>query len=80
LSEDCGSVATLRLVLPQTRERSDEMLTPGQVAKLLGISSHTVHEEIRAGRLGCYRFGVRCIRVSTDQLNGYLQSRKSNIS
>jgi excisionase family DNA binding protein len=75
MSEDVA-ITTLRLVMPSIKEPLDVMLSVGEVAKRLGISSHTVHEEIRNGRLGSYRFGTRTIRVSFAQLTSYLTSRE----
>ena len=71
--------AALRLASEKHAEADDAepMLTPSQAAKRLNISPHTVHEEIKAGRLHAYRFGTRCIRIKAADLAAYVHAQKT---
>lgn len=74
---DENGSATLSEVPALVSERQDPrregaMLTCAQVAVALAVSSRFVYEEIAAGQLHAYRFGVRAIRVAKEDLAAYV--------
>jgi len=51
------------------------LLSPKQVAEILGISVKTVHKLVRDGRLGCVQVTARDRRFTEEQLRQYLEER-----
>lgn len=54
------------------------MLSVKEVSKRLGLSRTLVYREIRQGRLVHHCFGQRAIRVSVDDLDAYIKSRRDD--
>jgi excisionase family DNA binding protein len=54
------------------------MFTVAEVAEKLKVSAGMVYREINRRRLSCYRIGG-AIRVSTEQLQAYLQLAENQI-
>lgn len=59
--------------------KTDQLLTVGEVAERLGVSSKTVRRELSQGALDSVRVGpsARLIRVSEKALAVYLASRNA---
>jgi excisionase family DNA binding protein len=55
------------------------MLSPRQVKERLCVSLSTVYNLVETGQLECHRIGAGrgCIRVSEEQLKGYLERTRT---
>lgn len=54
----------------------DTLLTIKQVAEILQVHEQTVRDYVREGVLPCIRLGRKAIRVSHDDLDSFLDSRR----
>ncbi len=66
-------VTTVRFV---NGEPEREYLSPGGVAKYLGVTRRTVYTWIKEGRLQATRTGPKLWAVSMNQLDKFLQPKK----
>lgn len=48
------------------------LLTIGQVAERLNVSTRTVRAWIASGRLDVFRLGARCVRIDEQALNRFI--------
>lgn len=51
------------------------LLSPKDVAEILGISVKTVHKLVRDGKLGCVQVNDRDRRFTEDQVREYVEER-----
>jgi excisionase family DNA binding protein len=54
----------------------DKLLTIKQVSEILQVHEQTVRDYIREGVLPCIRLGRKAIRVSHEDLDSFLNSRR----
>ena len=66
----------------ETRKENDNekigiarLLSPKDVAEILGISVKTVHKLVRDGKLGCVQVNDRDRRFTEDQVREYVEER-----
>lgn len=51
------------------------LFTPVQAAKIMGVSRSQIYVLMNAGKLGSVNIG-RCRRITTDQMNEFIDSLK----
>ncbi len=51
------------------------LLSPKDVAEILGISVKTVHKLVRDGKLGCVQVTSKERRFTEEQVEGYIRSK-----
>jgi excisionase family DNA binding protein len=56
-----------------------KLLTPANVADILGISVKTVNKLVREGKLGCVQVTAKERRLSEEQIREYIESRSSKV-
>jgi excisionase family DNA binding protein len=60
-------------------DNDTQLLTPKQVAEILGIHQKTVHLWLRSGRLNGIKISYRAWRIPRSALNSFIESN-SNLS
>jgi excisionase family DNA binding protein len=59
---------------PQTEERTEYLMTPGEVARFLGLGRTRTYELLSAGIIPCVRIG-RLRRVRRTDVDRFVESR-----
>jgi len=54
-----------------------KLLTPKQVAKILGVSDYTIWRYIKAGKLKAIKLTARNFRISEKDLRDFIKKHKS---
>ena len=58
------------------KDKNNNLLTPGEVAKRLKVSRATIWRYIREAKLKVIKFTKRTYRISEKDLNDFLKKRK----
>jgi len=54
-----------------------DLLTIKEVANILGVTTHTIKNYIKEGKLECYKMSKKTFRISSKQLAEFLNKTKS---
>jgi excisionase family DNA binding protein len=74
---DSGQASRARLPREQGSGVNEPLLTTRQVAERLGLSPATVLRRYRAGEIPGYRLATNVLRFRADELEAWLQTRRS---
>lgn len=56
-----------------------KLLTPADVAEILGISVKTVHKLVREGKLGCVQVTAKERRFTAQQVSAYIEGQSRRL-